>query len=70
MNVLDPLVDRGPFSAAEDADLLNKVAALSLTGSVGGATTQMGKGLWSEIAATMPGRTDNQIWRRWKQLSG
>lgn len=55
MNVLDPAIDNGPFSAEEDARLLMLVE-------------RYGPGKWAEISKEMPKRTDNILWRRWKSL--
>lgn len=54
-NVLDPEIKRGKFTAAED-DLLQRAVA------------EEGEGKWAAVAAAIPGRTDNQCWRRWKRL--
>jgi len=55
-NVLDPAINKSPWTPEEDARLFELCETL-------------GMGKWSEIAKTMGGRTDNQCWRRWKQVN-
>ncbi|URE31769.1 hypothetical protein MUK42_06555 [Musa troglodytarum] len=54
LNCLDPALNLNPWTAEEDAKLLDAIAVL-------------GK-CWSKIAACIPPRTDNQCRRRWKIL--
>jgi hypothetical protein len=54
-NVLAPEVERGAWGSAEDA-------ALAL------GVRLHGCGTWALIAVGVPGRTDDQCKRRWKQL--
>ncbi|KAJ0106596.1 hypothetical protein Patl1_19692 [Pistacia atlantica] len=54
VNSLDPSVNRGEWTEEEDLML---EAALEEHGYS-----------WSKVAAALPGRTDNQCWRRWKYL--
>lgn len=53
VNVLNPELSTTPFTAEEDTRLLALVQ-------------EHGTGHWAQLAALMPGRTDNQCWRRWK----
>lgn len=56
VNVLDPNLTAAPFSPAEDEHLRQLI-------------TKYGLGNWSKISLEMgKKRTDNQCWRRWKQL--
>jgi len=55
-NILDPKLKDGPWTKEED-ELLMK------------AIEKHGIGKWSKIAEEVPSRTDNQCWRRWKQLN-
>ncbi|KAJ8458893.1 hypothetical protein OPV22_031819 [Ensete ventricosum] len=54
LNCLDPALNLNPWTAEEDAKLLDAIAV-------------HGK-CWSKIAACIPPRTDNQCRRRWKIL--
>lgn len=63
MNVLDPTLNRGPFSTEEDDTILRLCEEV-------GNDDSMDNKFWSRIAKKFPDRTDNQIYRRWKQLSG
>lgn len=54
-NVLDPGLGRGIWTSEEDSRLRD---AIQLHGS----------GHWSAVAACVRTRTDNQCWRRYKQL--
>ena len=54
-NVLDPSLNMGPWTVEEDEKLEAIVSTLGL-------------GKWSQVAAEMTSRTDNQCWRRWKSL--
>lgn len=57
VNVLDPFISATPFSTQEDQDLLKLVDI-------------HGTGNWSKISLEFgKKRTDNQLWRRWKQIS-
>jgi myb proto-oncogene protein len=56
MNVLHPQLKHDTFSAAEDA-MLRK------------AVNTHGEGKWSQVAAALSNRTDNQCRRRWLYLS-
>lgn len=57
VNILDPSISAAPFTAAEDEELLNLVQI-------------HGTGNWSKLSQEYGGkRTDNQLWRRWKQIS-
>lgn len=57
VNVLDPSILAAPFSASEDSELL-KLVEINGTGN------------WSKISHEFSTkRTDNQLWRRWKQIS-
>lgn len=61
-NVLDPKsVDTSPFSAEEDAIILQEARNCT------DRKTPVG---WSAIANKLTGRTDSQCLRRWKELSG
>lgn len=55
-NILDPELNQGPWSVKEDELLLRLVA-------------QLGNGKWATISKKIEGRTDNQCWRRWRQLN-
>jgi myb proto-oncogene protein len=70
VNVLDPAVDRGPFRPEEDTIILEFVNERLSSGSNNAgssAASDSSNKLWSELASRLPGRTDNQVWRRWKQ---
>jgi hypothetical protein len=54
VNILDPDVNRVPFSADEDALLIQLATQLDHS--------------WTKVAELMPGRTDGACWRRWQQL--
>lgn len=57
VNVLDPSISAAPFTPAEDQKLLEMVDIY-------------GTGNWSKISQEIgKRRTDNQLWRRWKQIS-
>ena len=57
VNVLDPSISAAPFTPQEDEELLNLVEI-------------HGNGNWSKISQEFgKKRTDNQLWRRWKQIS-
>jgi hypothetical protein len=57
VNILDPSVSAAPFTPAEDRKLLEMVELY-------------GTGNWSKISQELGrSRTDNQLWRRWKQIS-
>lgn len=57
VNVLDPSISATPFTPDEDEELMNLVEI-------------HGTGNWSKIAQEFSKkRTDNQLWRRWKQVS-
>ena len=56
VNVLDPSIVAVPFSPAED----DRLCAL---------VDELGEGKWALIASKLAmGRTDNQLWRRWKYI--
>jgi hypothetical protein len=55
-NILDPKLNQGPWSFEEDEKLLQLVA-------------ELGNGKWATISKQIEGRTDNQCWRRWRQLN-
>ncbi|MES1921922.1 hypothetical protein MHBO_003450 [Bonamia ostreae] len=55
-NVLDNRINKSRWTVFED----NKLNRL---------VKRFGTGKWSVIAKEMEGRTDNQIWRRWKLLN-
>jgi len=60
-NVLKPGLNKDRWTTAEDNKLLLIVAQRN---------EEMLTGLkWSQIAKQMPGRTDNQCWRRWKAIA-
>ncbi|XP_064982257.1 uncharacterized protein LOC135582744 isoform X1 [Musa acuminata AAA Group] len=54
LNCLDPALNLNPWTAEEDAKLLDAIAVHG--------------NCWSKIAACIPPRTDNQCRRRWKIL--
>ena len=57
VNILDPSLSASPFTAEEDKNLLEMVQLY-------------GSGNWSKISIEMGRRrTDNQLWRRWKQIA-
>lgn len=57
VNILDPSISAAPFTPAEDQKLLEMVEI-------------HGNGNWSKISQEFGrARTDNQLWRRWKQIS-
>ena len=57
VNILDPSISAAPFTPAEDQKLLELVELY-------------GTGNWSKISQEIgKRRTDNQLWRRWKQIS-
>lgn len=57
VNILDPSISAAPFTPAEDQKLLEMVELY-------------GTGNWSKISQELgKTRTDNQLWRRWKQIS-
>ncbi len=56
VNVLNPALKRSEWTAIEDEELLK-------------ATAELGVGNWNKVAQRMAPRTDNQCWRRWKQIS-
>lgn len=57
VNVLDPVLSASPFTPEEDKRLLELVQLY-------------GSGNWSKISLELgKRRTDNQLWRRWKQIS-
>jgi len=56
VNILNPVLDNGPWSPAEDEKLQE-------------AIKKHGVGQWSAIANVLAPRTDNQCWRRWKFLN-
>ena len=64
MNVMDPFLCRSPFSKEEDERLMELCKVSSEETDVSNSK------FWSRIALSFPGRTDNQIYRRWKSLSG
>lgn len=86
MNVLDPQLNNEPFTSEEDQIILKETSSiiniengetnvdLSIQQSQqndhdNDNINSMGVN-WSSIAQLLPGRTDNQIWRRWKELNG
>lgn len=57
VNILDPSISAAPFTPVEDQKLLEMVELY-------------GTGNWSKISQELgKTRTDNQLWRRWKQIS-
>ena len=56
VNVLDTSIRKGVFTKEEDQAILR-------------AVERYGLGRWSQVAQEVPGRTDNQCWRRHKLLS-
>ena len=56
-NALDERIRSDPWSPEDDARMMAAVARVGTT-------------KWSRVAAVMGGdRTDNQVWRRWKQIA-
>eukprot|EP01118_Nematostelium_gracile_P009440 TRINITY_DN3185_c0_g1_i2.p1 TRINITY_DN3185_c0_g1~~TRINITY_DN3185_c0_g1_i2.p1 ORF type:complete len:485 (-),score=120.92 TRINITY_DN3185_c0_g1_i2:448-1902(-) len=56
MNILSPELNTGPWTPEEDKLLI-------------AAVEEHGEGKWSQIAKSIPSRTDNHCWRRWKIIS-
>ncbi|KYQ93817.1 putative myb transcription factor [Tieghemostelium lacteum] len=54
-NVIDPQLNKTPFTPEEDRKLKELIE-------------QHGVGKWATIASALGTRTDNQCWRRWKQV--
>ncbi len=54
---MDPTLNHGPFTEEEDMRLKYVVG-------------DVGVGNWSNIAVWFPGRTDRQVARRWRSISG
>ena len=64
-NVLDPYINRQDFTEEEDMILLSSCEDISRD-----ATAIPDNIYWSKLAENFNGRTDNQIYRRWKTLTG
>lgn len=83
-NVLDPLLDRGPFTLEDDSLIISEVNKHSSTGTSTSAPStsieeEDDRGdhgdarniKWNIIAAKLSTRrTDNQVSRRWRELCG
>ncbi len=70
MNVLDPFVKRSIFTVEEDS-LIRDFASnfdVRTADMVNDAELVHDSILWHKLSQLLPGRTDNQIYRRWKQL--
>lgn len=63
-NVLDPYLNRGAFTNEED-ELIQRFCE-EMAAKPDGEDS----GFWSKVAVNLPNRTDNQIFRRWKELTG
>ena len=57
VNYLDPTLNHDPITVEEDQFLLEIVK-------------YCGPGSWSTIAQYFPGRSDMQLFRRWRAISG
>lgn len=64
-NVLDPYINRQDFTEEEDRLILSSYEELNTTTADAPDSIY-----WSKLAEKFNGRTDNQIYRRWKTLSG
>ena len=66
INVLDPYLNRGEFTAEEDELLLKMCDDINRNISLETDDTKY----WSKIALQFPNRTDNQLYKRWLKLAG
>jgi hypothetical protein len=66
---LPPMTDAQPTQSNLESDGIYRLAHSLAPFSYSSPLCSTGAN-WAAIASKLPGRTDNHVWRRWKELNG